>query len=616
MRPLLLLCVSLFVLVGCDASQRKAPGHAAAPASTRLSESQLRAMADSIDSAVEGLYAKLGAVLPPEATDEAFLRRAFLSITGQLPSAEETSQFLADSTPGKRARLVDRLVESPQAADHLFQNFAGMLRLRDEALGASLKPFHDWMRESLRKNMPYDEMARRMLAASGTLDDDPAVGWLLSAEGRPEPAAMDMCHAWLGYNIQCAMCHDHPFSDATQRQFYEISAYFAGLRIVQRTPDGKDYELRSDLPPVASASPAIVVGRVVRLRLPSDYAYRDGNRLEPVKPSLPNLRSGGTARTWEPRTPYAPLKRTSEYPVPKGFRETLTRWVMVENEDRFSHMIAARVWVGMLGEGDSFQVNSADLQEPLAARNLEDLLLIKNGGWSSQCTAGPLHRMWAVGSRSDNIEKEALAHPVNLALAKVMRDVSYDLREFQRVIWRTRVSQRQAMDAFGFLGGFGKKPTSLADTSASPFLRRMKANQLWDALISLAGDNTTEKKSRDLPLELPDGHPLRALGRGTQGWNDDSRAPLSPTITRWMMHSPLVTAVASPGSRVMNEMNRAGEPAARIRQAFLSILSRHPSANELERATELYGSSGMDLPATDSTLVWTLINTSEFLFVH
>jgi hypothetical protein len=572
-------------------------------------------MADSIDAAVEGLYAKLGAVLPPEATDEAFLRRAFLSITGQIPSAQEAAQFLADSTPGKRARLVERLVESPQAADHLFQNFAGMLRLRDEALGGSLKPFHEWMRDSVRKNVPYDEMVRQMLTATGTLHEDPAVGWLLSAEGRPEPAAMDMCHAWLGYNVQCAMCHDHPFSDATQRQFYEISAYFASLRTVQRTPDGKDHELRSDLSPVASAVPAIVVGRVVRLRLPSDYAYRDGNPLDPVKPSLPNLRSGGTARTWEPQTPYAPLKRKSEYPVPKDFRETLTRWVMVENEDRFSHMIAARVWVGMLGEGDSFQVNSADLQEPLAARNLEDLLLIKNDGWSSQCTAGPLHRMWAVGSRSDNIEKEELTHPVNLALAKVMRDVSYDVREFHRVIWNTRVAQRQAMDAYDFLG-FGKKPKALADTSASPYLRRMSANQLWDALVSLAGENTTEKKSSELPLELPDGHPLRELGRGTHGWNDDSRAPISPTIARWMMHSPLVTAVASPGSRVMKEMESAGAPDARIRQAFLSILSRPPTAKELERAATLYGSHEMNTPSADGFLVWTLINTSEFLFLH
>jgi hypothetical protein len=620
MRPFLLLPGCLFLLVACDASQKSTPG-TATPAPTRLSETQLRAKADSIDVAVEAMYTKLGAVLPPEATDEAFLRRAYLSITGQIPSAEEASQFLADGTPDKRATLVDRLVKSPQAVDHLFQNFAGMLRLRDEAVGASQKPFHEWMRGSLRKNVPYNEMVHDMLTASGTLAGDPAVGWLLSTEGLSASAATDMCHVWLGYNIQCAMCHDHPFADATQKQLYEIAAYFAGLRTVQRTPDGEEHETRRDGLHIASAVPAITEGRMVRLRLPKDYKYRDGSALEPVKPMLPRLKGSGTARTWEPVSPYAPLKRTTEYPVPKDFRQSLARWVTVENEDRFSHMIAGRLWVGMLGKGESFPLDASDLREPLDTPRLEDLVLLKDIGYAggtsrSQCLSGPSGKMRPVGSRGDSIEKEELDHPVMLALATVMQEVSYDLRQFQRVIWRTRVAQRQAMDAWDFVRLSTTKPTALADTSASPYLRRMSADQLWDALVSLAGESATEKKASDLPLVLPDGHPLRELGRGTHGWNDDSRAFIGPTVARWMMHSPLVVAAASPSSRVMKEMNRASDPDARIRQAFLSILSRHPTPRELERARELYGSAEMDTPSADSFLVWTLLNTSEFLFLH
>ncbi|RBP46520.1 uncharacterized protein DUF1549 [Roseimicrobium gellanilyticum] len=577
-------------------------------------------MADSIDVAVEDIYAKLIAILPPEATDEAFLRRAHVSITGQLPSSQEASQFLGDVTPNKRDLLIDRLVESPQAADHLFQNFAGMLRLRDEALGASQRPFHDWMRDSLRKNMPYDEMVHRMLTATGTLAADPAVGWLLAAEGRPVPAAVDTCHVWLGYDLQCAMCHDHPFADSTQKELYQITAYFAGLRTVQKTPDGKEHEFHGDGPSFASAVPAITEGRLVRLRLPSDYKYRDGNPMEPVKPVLPRLGGGGSSKTWEPASPYAPLKRTSEYPVPKDFQESLAHWVTVENADRFSHMIAGRLWVGMLGEGESFPLHATDLREPLDTPRLEDLVSLMDIGYSGtrrwQCLAGPTRRMRSVGTRGDSLEKEQLTHPVMLALATVMRNVSYDLREFQRVIWRTRVAQRQAMDPFDF-GAIGRtKPTALADTSASPYLRRMSADQLWDALISLAGENTTEKKSSEMPLILPDGHPLRELGRSTHGWSDDSHASIGPAVARWMMHSPLVVAAASPGSRVMKEMNRASDPDARIRQAFLAILSRNPTTRELERARELYGSTEMDTPSVDSMLVWTLINTSEFLFLH
>jgi hypothetical protein len=218
-----------------------------------------------------------------------------------------------------------------------------------------------------------------------------------------------------------------------------------------------------------------------------------------------------------------------------------------------------------------------------------------------------------VGSPSFSLDADDLDSPIMSVLAAVMRDVSYDLREFQRVIWNTRAAQREATpDVWGVVTK--SKYSALAETSASPLMRRMRAEQIWDALVSLAGPNTAEKPSRELPQILGETHPLRVLGRSARGWSDEDRAPLSPTLARWMMHSPLVLAVASPGSRVIQEMETATDPAARIQLAFLSILSRPALPKEEARALELYGS--MDTASADSALVWTLLNMSEFIFLH
>lgn len=578
-------------------------------------------MAESIDSAIETAYTKQNAPLPPEANDEVFLRRAYLGITGQIPSVQEASQFLEDKSPSKRAALINQLLDSPDATEHLFQHFAEMLRLKDTALGASQKRFLDWLKNALQRNEPYDGLVRSMITAKGTLEENPAVGWLLAAEGSLMPATLDLCNVWLGYNMQCAICHDSPYSDATQMQFYQLAAHFGATRMVQRTPDHEEHVVGVMLPLQPDAELAVRDERTIRLRLPQDYKYRDGNSGDPVRPWLPQINAVGRSGIYQPVEPNSPLTRRPDLPAPTSLRESLAHWVTVANEARFSHVIAARLWTRVVGEGSSYQLYSRDLREPLPVDSVNSMVTLLDPppsrkdilGW--RCHAGlfTYEPMRALGMRTFSLEASNLGNPVAAAMASVMRDVSYDLREFQRVIWNTRAAQREAMpDGWGVIGE--SRYTVAPGVPASPFIRRMTAEQIWDALISLAGKNTTEKPSRELPQVLPETHPLRSLGRGSRGWSDDSQAMVSPTVARWMIHSPLVLAVTSPGSRVIGEMERAEDPAARIRQAFLAILSRPATAHEEAKALDLYRS--MDTASADSALVWSLVNTSEFLFLH
>ncbi|HSI62851.1 MAG TPA: DUF1549 domain-containing protein [Candidatus Saccharimonadia bacterium] len=587
---------------------------------------EIRVRAEAIDTAVEALFAKHALLakhhfpIPPAADDSIFLRRVHLGITGQIPTATQAAQFFADTNPNKRAALIDRLIDSPEASEHLFQQLSEMLHLQDEALGASQQRFFDWVRESLRSNMPYDAFVRSMITAKGTLEENPAVGWLLGGEGSVMPATMDLCTVWLGYNMQCATCHDSPFNDATQMEFYKLAANFSAVRTVQRTADGKEHFVGATLPLQPAATLAVREERLMHLRLPKDYAYRDGQPGDVVVPRLPQLNRMGRNGIWHPVPPPWPLKSKPPLPAPKNMRETLARWVTVDNEARFSHVIASRLWIRMLGEGRAYALDAEDLRHPLPLPSLNAMMPMLDrgaaGAWGSRCHAGPssYDGMRAVGCRTFSIEAEELSDPVMSVLAAVMRDVSFDLREFQRVIWNTRAAQREATpDVWGVVTE-AKFTTVGGGASASPIMRRMSAEQIWDALVSLAGPNTTEKPSRVLPQVLDEGHPLRALGRSARGWSDEDRAPLSPTLARWMMHSPLVLAVASPGSRVLREMEAAKDKSARIRLAFLSTLSRPALPKEEARALELYRS--MDTVSADGALVWTLLNTSEFIFLH
>ena len=122
----------------------------------------------------------LGLSPSPLCGDDEFIRRASLDITGTLPTAEEVKTFIALSDPGKRARLVDRLLDRPEYASFFAIKWADILRNKREGraeVQSSTYNFHDWIRESLARNVPYDQFVRGILAASGSSETAPAVQW-------------------------------------------------------------------------------------------------------------------------------------------------------------------------------------------------------------------------------------------------------------------------------------------------------------------------------------------------------------------------------------------------------------------------------------------------------
>jgi hypothetical protein len=191
-----------------------------------------------IDEQVFGRLAALGLPASEPADDATFLRRVTIDIAGRLPTLEESEKFLADADPNKRDNLVARLVDSTDYADYFANKWSAILRNKREG-GGDKSPtfaFHDWIRDSLHENKPYDQFVREILAATGDIHDNPPVTWY--REVKDQTAQMeDTAQLFLGLRIQCARCHHHPFEKWSQQDYYGFSAFFA--QVGRKRPDTK-----------------------------------------------------------------------------------------------------------------------------------------------------------------------------------------------------------------------------------------------------------------------------------------------------------------------------------------------------------------------------------------
>ncbi len=182
----------------------------------------------AIDTAVFAKLKKLG--IPPSAIcdDATFIRRVTIDIAGRLPLLDETNEFLANGDPNKRNIYIDRLLNSPDYADYFATKWNAILRNRRQNQGfqSGTFAFHDWIRDSLINNKPYDQFVREILTASGSVADNPPVAWyreVTETTSRVEDAAQ----LFLGQRIQCARCHHHPFEKWSQADYYQMTAFFS-----------------------------------------------------------------------------------------------------------------------------------------------------------------------------------------------------------------------------------------------------------------------------------------------------------------------------------------------------------------------------------------------------
>jgi hypothetical protein len=205
------------------------------------------ALADKIDQRMAAGWEKAGVKPAAPADDAEFMRRIYLDIAGRIPSVSESRAFLKDTSPDKRLRLVDKLLDSPLYVRH-FGSYWRQLLVPEEITNIQFRnlvpAFDTWIRKELNRNVGYDQLARDVLTAplggsgngppaqllGGNTGEPSALAYYVAKDMAPENLAASSARVFLGVRVECAQCHNHPFASWKREQFWGYAAFFAGVQ--------------------------------------------------------------------------------------------------------------------------------------------------------------------------------------------------------------------------------------------------------------------------------------------------------------------------------------------------------------------------------------------------
>jgi Protein of unknown function (DUF1553)/Protein of unknown function (DUF1549) len=184
-----------------------------------------------IDKLAAEKWKKLGLLPSPVCDDATFLRRVTIDLCGRLPTSEEARAFLADTSGDKRTKAIDRLLDSPDYPAFFAMRWGSILR--NSNLAGSDKAayaFHNWIKDNVARNRPYDEFVRGIIAAAGEWQDSPAINWYWqSRDDQLHQVTADTAQVFLGTRLQCARCHHHPYEKWSQDDYYGLAGFFTRL---------------------------------------------------------------------------------------------------------------------------------------------------------------------------------------------------------------------------------------------------------------------------------------------------------------------------------------------------------------------------------------------------
>jgi Protein of unknown function (DUF1553)/Protein of unknown function (DUF1549) len=183
--------------------------------------------ANTIDEHVFARQRELQLLPAAVAPDEVFLRRVHLDVIGTLPTAEEARAFLDSKEADKRSKLIDKLLDRDEFASFWALKWADVMRGSPTTLSKrGVHSFHRYLVRAVAEDRPMDRFARELLTGLGNTLNKPAASFYRVSR-TPDECAETFAQLFLGVRLQCAKCHNHPFENITQTDYYGLAAYFA-----------------------------------------------------------------------------------------------------------------------------------------------------------------------------------------------------------------------------------------------------------------------------------------------------------------------------------------------------------------------------------------------------
>jgi len=195
-----------------------------------------------IDKYVNAKLEKAKILPSDECTDDEFIRRVYLDLTGIIPSADTAQAFIDDPTASqeKRQKLVEQLLNSRDYVAFWSNRWADLLQCNSKALGEKgVWVFREWIRQSIARNKPYDQFVHELITAQGDSYTTPAVNYYRALRDTGK-ITEDVSQTFLGVRFNCNKCHDHPFERWTQDQYYQFGAFFSRIAFKPGAKPGEE----------------------------------------------------------------------------------------------------------------------------------------------------------------------------------------------------------------------------------------------------------------------------------------------------------------------------------------------------------------------------------------
>ncbi len=659
MKPLPLLALAFAALLfgGAQAFSEKA----FKPSPEKAKEMHLAV--GRIDAAIDGMLQSKGLTYNPPLNDHMFLRRIYVDVQGAIPSYDLAVTFLKNPSPNKRSGLISWLLGQPGHDSHLYNYFADMLRIQSEVPGTVLRTdaFSNWFKDSLKQNRPYNKIVYEMMTADGRMWDNPASGYHLRDAGMKLDHVAFMTKVFLGKDISCAQCHDHPFEDWTQMDYYALSAYLGEMETKAASPmkgkgkKGKGYKnmrfSRTELMSLIAKEKGLDpknekdqitlrrltnrANRAVReiseanalkvwekkgeeLRLPDDYGYDDAKPGDVVKP---RMLIGEEYAIWKDLSP----------------REKIARWFATPKNKWFAMAIANRMWAFYFGRGVVEPLHNIEVKEAenkVLLQAITEIMIdlefdLKAFSWVVLHTKaynrlatrhkvkvnkdyyfqGPLLRRMSSEQVWDSL--------VTLMAPNPMRYRAGDGESFLQLVNFAGVkTPQQALDRVKQFRGFKPEQVMVDATTGKPAFQPGAAKKGGDGEMMMSrgqGGKMILARASELEQPAPPGHFLQKFGQSERNFviEASTRTGSVPQVME-LMNGYATESLTRPDSRIFRKIKNESDPAKRADVVFLSILTRTTTAKERELLLNEIEKGNNEAMAD---LIWALLNTPEFFFI-
>jgi len=273
----------------------------------------------------------------PQAGDAEFMRRVYLDAAGILPKPAEVEKFLSDKSPDKRSKLIEGLMQRPEFVDYWAYKWSDLLLVSSNHLAdEQMWSYYNWIHDSVAQNKPWNQFAYQVITATGnTLENGAANYWLIHRD--PLDISENMTQAFMGINISCAHCHNHPLAKWTQKDYYGMANLFARVRLKTFAPTGQRFGVGP------------LFNNVTVYSAPTGE-FMDDRLMIPLPPK-----------------PLGATELSSE--APGDTRQYFAKWLTAPDNPFFARNIVNRIWRNFMGRGLIESVD--DLRDTNPATNDE-----------------------------------------------------------------------------------------------------------------------------------------------------------------------------------------------------------------------------------------------------